>query len=123
MLIGGGNVVLCPYTGPCQHATPKNLFFPNGLKRGSDGLVYILSALKDEIQVMELDKLGKLSLVEIIKLGMPVDNFAVDAKGDIWAAGLPKVFEIIAMMKDPFGNTAPSTIFQDNKRERWIRKR
>ena len=46
---------------------------------------------------------------------MPVDNLAVDRNGDIWAAGMPKALDVIASLDDPFGKTAPSTVFKITK--------
>ena len=89
--------------------------FPNGLKRSPDGLVYVPSSVSDGIRVMEPQSNGKLKEVDIIKLGMPADNLAVDARGDIYAAGLPKLLDIVRSMDDPFGMEAPSTIWRISK--------
>lgn len=115
LFLGGGNVVYCPSSGACRPATPSALLFPNGLKRGTDGLVYVPSAVGDAIRVMQLQPDGRLKEIEIIKLGMPVDNLAVDANGDIYAAGLPKLLDLVATMDDPFGKDAPSTIWRISK--------
>ncbi|KAF2492202.1 serum paraoxonase/arylesteras-like protein [Lophium mytilinum] len=112
LFLGGGNVVYCPSSGSCLPATPKNLIYPNGLERGLDGLVYIPSAASDAIRVMEPQVGGALRQLEVIKLGMPVDNLAVDAKGDIYAAGLPKVRGIVASVADPFNRQSPSTVWR-----------
>ncbi|KAF4629818.1 hypothetical protein G7Y89_g8324 [Cudoniella acicularis] len=111
-LLGGGNVAFCPASGACHLATPKNLIFPNGLTRGADGLVYVPSSFSDAILVMELQKDNKLKLIETIKLGMPVDNLSIDAKGDIYAAGMPKLLEFVGTLDDPFGKVAPSTVWR-----------
>ena len=64
---------------------------------------------------MEVDSDNKLKLLETVKLGMPVDNLSVDKNGDIYAAGLPKVLEIMGTMQDPFGKDAPSTVWRIKK--------
>ena len=99
----------------CIRATPASLLFPNGLKRGADGLIYVPSSISDGIRVMEPQTNGKLTEIATIKLGMPADNLAVDATGDIYAAGLPKLLDIVHSMDDPFGIEAPSTIWRISK--------
>ena len=64
---------------------------------------------------MEPQSNGKLKELEIIKLGMPADNLAVDANGAIYAAGLPKLLDIVSSMDDPFGIEPPSTIWRITK--------
>jgi len=64
---------------------------------------------------MELQSDGKLKELEIIKLGMPTDNIAVDANGALYVAGLPKLLDIIRSMDDPFGIEPPSTVWRITK--------
>jgi hypothetical protein len=89
--------------------------FPNGIKRGKDGVVYIPSAFTNSIQVRELQGDGSLKLLHDIKIGMPVDNLAVDSKGDIYAAGMPKILELMETLDDPFNKFALSTVFRISK--------
>ena len=117
LLLGGGNVVYCPAVSPCLRATASTLFFPNGLKRGADGLVYVPSSLGDGIRVMKPRPNGELKELEIIKLGMPADNLAVDANGAIYVAGLPKLLDIVQSMDDPFGIEPASTIWRISRTE------
>lgn len=110
-------MVYCTAVGPCIRATTTSLFFPNGLKRGTDGLIYVPSSLGDGIRVMEPQPNRELKELEIIQLGMPADNLAVDANGDIYAAGLPKLLDIVRSMDDPFGIEPASTIWRISKTE------
>jgi hypothetical protein len=48
--------------------------------RALDGLLYVPSAASDAIRVMEPHADGTFKQLEVIKLGMLVENFAVDAK-------------------------------------------
>jgi hypothetical protein len=61
---------------------------------------------------MELQPDGHLKELQTIKLGMPVDNLAVDSRGVIYAAGLPKLVAIMGSMADPFSLESPSTIWK-----------
>jgi hypothetical protein len=73
------------------------------------------SSVGDSIRVMELQSNGKLKELEIIKLGMPTDNIAVDANGALYVAGLPKLLDIVRSMNDPFGIEPPSTVWRITK--------
>lgn len=46
---------------------------------------------------------------------MQKDNLSVDQKSDIYAAGLPKILEIIGTLDDPYGKFAPSTVWRITK--------
>jgi hypothetical protein len=113
--IGGGNVAYCPPSGPCKAATHSKFRFPNGLVRGTDGLVYVPESAGGSIHVMELQTDGTLREIDSIKIGMPIDNLSVDANGDIWAAGLPKALQAIPAAHDPFGKAAPTTVWRVSK--------
>jgi len=113
--IGGGNVAYCPASGPCKAATHSKFRFPNGLVRGIDGLVYVPESAGGSIHVMELQEDGTLKEVDLIKVGMPIDNLSVDANGDIWASGLPKALQAIPAAHDPFKAQAPTTVLRVSK--------
>lgn len=115
IVIGGGNVVFCPSSGPCNAATPSNLLMPNGLVRGADGLIYVPVSAGFGIHVYELQEDHKLRQVEFINVGMPMDNLATDSNGDIWAAGLPKALRMIPAVKNPFDKQSPSTVLRVRK--------
>jgi hypothetical protein len=42
-----------------------------------------------------------LQFVETIPVGMCIDNLSVDEKGNVFAAGFPKVFEFMASLETP----------------------
>jgi hypothetical protein len=111
--IGGGNVAYCPASGgACNAATPSRLFFPNGLVRGIDGLLYVPISAGNGIHVMELQGDGKLRELDFIRIGMPIDNLSVDPNGDVWVAGLPKALEAVPAAGDPFNKKTPTTIWR-----------
>lgn len=53
--------------------------------------------------------------VDMIHLGMPLDNLSVDRTGDIYAAGIPKVFQALKSFNKPYEIGSPSTVFRIHK--------
>lgn len=118
MFIGGGNVVRCAADDSCKPVTHNLLKFANGLDRGFDERVYVPFSLQPFISVYEPEQSGRLREVEKIQLGMPVDNLSVDSKGGIWAAGMPKMLEVMALMNDPLNALSTSTVFKIDRNEK-----
>ena len=113
LFIGGGSATYCSLsTGACSMAATAGFTMPNGLVRGADGLFYIPSSFIDNIRVMALQDDNTLKQVDVIHLGMPVDNLSVDENGDIWAAAFPKVMRFLDTFGDPHGIDSPSTIWK-----------
>jgi len=56
------------------------LLFPNGLVRGTDGLVYVILPISagNGIHVMELQEDGKLKELGFIRIGMPIDTLSIE---------------------------------------------
>lgn len=92
---------------------------PNGLVYNpSDGLIYVPNSARSDLKVMRFHPLnGSITHIQQIELGMPVDNLATDANGDVWAAGIPKAATIVRSLKDP-SVESPVTIFQIRTGER-----
>lgn len=111
--IGGGTV------GYCNDSTCNigygGLKLPNGLVYGRDGFIYVPSALDGIVQVFNLSENHLLVKVNEFKVPLPVDNLSVDKKGDIYAAGFPKVYLWTESSKDPFRVTPPSAVFRIRK--------
>ena len=115
LYIGGGSVAYCPPKGVCHIAASSGFTFPNGLIRGKDGLFYIPSGFIDSIRVMALGPNNLLREVDVINLGMPVDNLSVDKSGDIWAAAFPKVLKLLESFGDPYNINSPTTVWRIRK--------
>ena len=64
---------------------------------------------------MELQPDLTLKEINVIHLGMPVDNLSVDEKGDIYAASFPKIWTFVKSMGDPYNIDAPATIWRIRK--------
>ena len=80
--------------------------------KGKDGLFYVPNAAIDKIIIMELGPDKMLRQIDVIHVGMPVDNLSVDKNGDIFAAGFPKVLQFLETYKDPFNVDPPTTIWR-----------
>lgn len=53
--------------------------------------------------------------IDVIDLGMPVDNLSVDKNGDIYAAGIPKTLQVLQAFKKPYETGSASTIWRIHK--------
>ncbi|CAI6339826.1 unnamed protein product [Periconia digitata] len=115
LFIGGGNVVHCQSTGDCKPVIGSSLKFANGIARDQDGLVYVAFTGSPYIGVYRFTKTGQLEGIDRIPTGMAADNLSVDSNGDIWAVGIPKVFDLVDSIVDPFNKESPSTIFKIHK--------
>lgn len=115
LIIGGGNLVHCPFKGTCHPVTQQALKFANGIARGKDGLIYVPFSAEPLIGVYQFDESGMLKEVHRIPTGMGAENLSVDSKGDIWVAGIPKVLEIMATLDDRLHGLATSTILKIHK--------
>lgn len=115
MLIGGGNVGYCGLSG-CHIAASSGFNFPNGMIKGKDGLYYIPSSLIDKIRVMKLQPDLTLKEVDVIHLGMPVDNLSLDkSSGNIYASAFPKMTIMLKTFGKPFEVDSPTTIWRIRK--------
>ncbi|PBP16484.1 putative serum paraoxonase/arylesterase [Diplocarpon rosae] len=114
-LLGGGSAVHC-HRATCHNGTPHHrLFFPNGLARGRDGLIYIPSTISGSISVFSLTAELLLQHEATIETGIPIDNLSVDAEGDIIAAALPAAHKWLESAKAPFDIRVPSTVLRIKK--------
>jgi len=101
IVLGGGTVAYCS-SRECHVAAAKGFAFPNGMVKGNDGLYYVPNILANKLNVMELQPNLMLKELDIIRLGMPIDNLSVDRDGDIWAAAIPKPLQVKSTLQDPF---------------------
>jgi hypothetical protein len=126
IFLGGGSVTYCRigigtenrrFSAPttCRIAADTGFNYPNGITRDADNLIYVGSSFIDKVRVMTWQKDGSLRENTVLKLGMPIDNLAVDAQGDIFVAGFPQVTRVLKSFNDPYGEVASSTLFRIRK--------
>ncbi|TVY71315.1 hypothetical protein LSUE1_G007358 [Lachnellula suecica] len=116
MLLGGGSVAICPTPESCHTASKGTFTFPNGIVRDLDGLYYVSNVPRGTISVLQLRPESKtLVNIEGIYIGMPIDNLSIDANGDIFGAGFPKVLPLVKALSDPWNTAVPSTVFRIRK--------
>ena len=61
---------------------------------------------------MELLPNRRLEEVDVIRVGMPVDNLSVDQAGDIYAASFPQILKVVKSFQDPYRIGFTSTIWR-----------
>jgi hypothetical protein len=90
------------------------LLFPNGLVRGTDGLVYVILLISagNGIHVMELQEDGKLKELGFISIGMPIDTFPLMRMATFGFAGLPKALKSIPASSNPFTKQSPASVWR-----------
>jgi hypothetical protein len=116
MITGGGSVAYCSPTGTCHTASSNNrLKYPNGLSKGTDGLIYVPSTADGTVKVFSLQHDNTLKLQHNIRTGIPLDNISPDANGDLYAAAFPIALKTLKGMADPYGETSPSTVIRIRK--------
>ncbi|KAJ4288959.1 hypothetical protein N0V90_011301 [Kalmusia sp. IMI 367209] len=117
--IGGGGVVYCNHQGACEAMTPPRTFkMPNGLARGADNLIYVPSSVSGTISVYALvpgSDYGTFTLFDKIHVGMPLDNLALDANGDLWIPGFPDGVQLLKWMEKPLERKSPATVWRIKK--------
>ena len=112
-LLGGGNLAYCDASSNCAIATGSGYVIPNGIVRGHDGLFYVPCTGEPRIRIFRLEPSdGRLVEVGQIDAGMPIDNLAVEASGDIYGAGLPKLWQTATTLGDPAKPIPASTVLQ-----------
>ena len=53
--------------------------------------------------------------VDVIDVGMPIDNLSVDSNDDIYAAGFPNILQLLKSFTDPYNVECPSTLWRIRK--------
>jgi len=121
-ILGGGYVAYCSPTGTCHRASSVSIKVPNGLVYGVDRLIYVPSSIDGKVRVFSLSAATKmLELVNTIELGMPLDNLAVDANGDMWVPGFPDAWSFMRWLANPLEEAAASTLMRVSEIRDWNR--
>ena len=78
-------------------------------------IAFILPIAAGGVAVFSLGSNKFLRDVDVIHLGMPVDNLSVDENGDIWAAAFSKVLKLLGSFGDPYKVDSPTTLWRIRK--------
>jgi arylesterase/paraoxonase len=85
---------------------------PNGLVKGRDGLIYVPDTGLGVIDVFSLGQDHKLTKIDRINVGMPIDNLSVDKNGDIFAASFPRLYRLFDQADNPFDIHPAASMFR-----------
>jgi arylesterase/paraoxonase len=101
------------YDGMVFHEAATGLVFANGINVSNDGRhLYVAESTMRRIRTFARDPFsGRLTLENSFDLPSGPDNIDVDAKGDLWVAGHPKMFALLDYQKDP-AKPSPTEIFR-----------
>ena len=89
---------------------------------GVNRLIYVPSSIDGKVRVFSLSAATKmLELVNTIELGMPLDNLAVDANGDMWVPGFPDAWSFMRWLANPLEEAAVSTLMRVSEIRDWNR--
>jgi len=80
----------------------------NGIAAAPNGTVYVSNCLYGGILFLEPQTDNTLVISESVKTDHALDNIAVDADGQLWAAGMPQLLTALAHMRNP-SLLSPST--------------
>jgi arylesterase/paraoxonase len=101
------------YDGMVFKEVAKGLVFANGINLSNDGgHVYVAESTARRIQTFARDPFsGRLVQENAFDFPAGPDNIDVDARGDLWIAGHPKMFALVGYASDP-AKPSPTEIFR-----------
>lgn len=100
----------------CRLLTAAPQAYPNGIIKGSDGLIYVAHSSTGDVQVNELQpESSTLKLLDTIKIPHPIDNLSEDSNGDIFVASFPQLHKFLKSTASPFDILPPTTAWRIRK--------
>jgi len=94
------SVGYCHIDDGCKYAI-TGTHGSNGITAVPNGTVYIADSIYGGVQFLERQADNTLVVSESVKTDYMLDNLAVDADGQLWAAGIPKALAAFAHMLNP----------------------
>jgi len=94
------SVGYCHIDDGCKYAI-TGIQVCNGITTAPNGTVYVANSIYGGVLSLERQVDNTLVVSESIKTDYPLDNLAVDAEGQLWAAGIPKALTAVAHMQNP----------------------
>jgi len=90
----------CHIDDGCKYAITRT-HSSNGIAVAPNGTIYVGDCIYGGVLFLEPQADKTLVVSEIVKTDYPLDNIAVDADGQLWAAGLPQTLTALAHMRNP----------------------
>lgn len=96
--LSASSIVHCKATGSeteCIEAA-TGLYYPNGITRGPDSTIYAASTSTGIIRQFQIQ--ADYTLIEgdtVARIPSPIDNIAVDEKGNIIVAAIPAMLSFV----------------------------
>ncbi len=111
LMLPRANVVY--YNGDFPHVVANGLRYANGIAVSHDGReLYVSETLGREIRTYDIQPVsGALTLAADFSMPDGLDNLDVDADGNLWVAGHPKLFAFADYARDP-SKPSPSEVFR-----------
>lgn len=102
-------IIHCDVTGlsPKCIVAATGFFHPNGIAKGPESSIYVLSTADGKVQQMHSQ--ADHTLIEgdtLAVIPSPIDNMHVDEKGQIIVAAIPRMLEFVSRSKTQQGNCA-----------------
>ncbi|SRR5579862_460958 len=100
------------FDGMIFREAATGLVFANGINVSPDGEhVYVAESTARRVQTFKRDPFtGRLAPENVFAFPSGPDNIDVGEKGDLWIAGHPKMFDLVAYASDP-SKPSPTEIF------------
>ncbi|KAF8895727.1 hypothetical protein CPB84DRAFT_1782310 [Gymnopilus junonius] len=104
------SVGYCHIESGCKYALSKT-HSSNGIASAPNGTLYVGDCISGGITILEKQVDDTLVVTDSIKTEYVLDNLAVDADGQLWAAAIPKVVLAVKHMRNP-KSPSPSAAYR-----------
>jgi sugar lactone lactonase YvrE len=94
------SVGYCHINDGCKYAI-TGTHASNGIAAAPNGTVYVANCAYGGVLFLETQVDNTLVVSESVKTDYILDNLAVDADGQLWAAGIPRALTALAHMQNP----------------------
>lgn len=108
------------YNGKNYNKVAEGFKYANGVSYSKDkNEVYVATSTGQKLYIYKREFNGALTLKHYIATHTGIDNIAIDAKGDLWLAGHPKLLQFTSHAKDST-KISPSEVLRIHKMQNGI---